>query len=200
MGGATDPVDVYETNFSTVNQRNIFRQAAQKRLDISIRKQFKVTERIHLLYGFNLFNLTNTTSMDVPQNNVQIGQGGACGNAYLTGGASVNEDCTSGYEKYGMVVTSQADQAITSSGPAGGGTAGTNLFQIPYTAGTSGKNTTVPITNPNPTVNGGGATICSASNVIPGTTNCANNGATFGSVTTMIGSNRIITMDLHIVF
>jgi hypothetical protein len=29
---------------------------------------------------------------------------------------------------------------------------------------------------------------------------CANNGASFGAVTTMIGSNRIITMDLHIVF
>jgi hypothetical protein len=178
MGGSTDPVDVYETAFGTGDQRNIFRQAAQKRVDVSIRKQFKVSDRINLLYAFNVFNLFNTTSMDVPQNSTQLGQGGACGTNYLSGGSTPNGDCTGNYEKYGMVVTSQADQATaTSTGPTGGGTAGANLYQLPFTNGT-GKNTTVPTTI-------GGV---------------SNNGATFGSVTTMIGSNRIVTMDLHIIF
>jgi hypothetical protein len=63
MGGATDPVDAYETAFAPGDQRNIFRQAAQKRVDISVRKQFKVSDRLNLQYGFNVFNLFNTTSM-----------------------------------------------------------------------------------------------------------------------------------------
>jgi hypothetical protein len=193
MGGATDPVDVYETDFAPGDQRNIFRQAAQKRVDVSIRKQFKVSDRIHLLYAFNVFNLFNTTSMDVPQNQTQLAQGGACGTNYLTGGLTPNGDCTGNYEKYGMVVTDQTDQAGTTTGPTGGGSAGTNLYELPYTNGTSGKNTVVPTTLPLG-VNG-----CTVGTEVS-SAGCANNGASFGSVTTMIGSNRLITMDLHIIF
>ena len=193
MGGATDPVDAYETAFAPGDQRNIFRQAAQKRVDISVRKQFKVSDRLNLQYGFNVFNLFNTTSMDVPQNNTQLGQGGACGNNYLTGGSTPNGDCTGGYEKYGMVVTDQTDQTKATLGPVGSGTAGTNLYQLPYTNGTSGNNTVVPTTLP-PGVHG-----CTVGTEVS-SAGCANNGASFGAVTTMIGSNRIITMDLHIVF
>jgi Carboxypeptidase regulatory-like domain len=196
MGGTTDPVDVYETAYGTGDQRNIFRQGAQNRLDISIRKEFHVTERVHLRYAFNVFNLTNTTSMDVPQNGVQIAQHGSCANTYGTGGTNVLEDCTSGYEKYGMIVTSQADQGATSTGlgPAGGGTAGANLYQKPYTGGTAGKSIMVPTTV------AVGTNGCAAANEIPTTSSCANNGANFGSVTGAIGSNRLITMDLHITF
>ena len=147
-------------------------------------------------YGFNVFNLFNTMSMDVPQNNTQIAQGGACGNNYLAGGSATNGDCTGGYEKYGMVVTDQGDQAGTTVGPAGSGSAGSNLYELPYTNGTSGKNTVVPTTIPLTPIPTHGCTVATEVS----SAGCANNGATFGAVTTNIGSNRMITMDLHIVF
>jgi hypothetical protein len=204
MGGATDPVDAYETDYAPGNQRNIFRQGAQNRLDISVRKAFKVGDRVTMRYGFNVFNLTNTTSMDVPQNGVQIGQHGSCANTLTT---YSSYDCapTHHYETYGMVITDQADQTKASAGPPGGGTAGTNLYEIPYTNGTSGKSTMVPTTVNVNTTNSNGVNICLPANVIPGTnplnpSYCSNNGANFGSVTGIIGSNRIVTMDLHVVF
>ena len=55
----------------------------QKRLDISIRKNFHATERISVLYEFNIFNLTNTTSLDVPQDQTQIRQNDACSSSAL---------------------------------------------------------------------------------------------------------------------
>ncbi|QHN03026.1 hypothetical protein FTO74_06310 [Granulicella sp. WH15] len=191
QGNPNDPVDVYETDFSPVNQRNIFRQAAQKRLDISLRKDFRVTDRFTLRYGFNAFNLTNTTSMDIPQNGPQIAQHGSCATSFAT-----TDDCESNYEKFGMIYTNRADQASAVQGagaPAGGGSAGSNLYQRPYTNGTSGKSTIIPTTLPLG-VNG-----CTAATSVTSTT-CANNGANFGSVTGAIGSSRIITMDLHVVF
>ncbi len=51
-------------------QRNIFRQAFQKRADASLIKQTKLTERYALKYTFDVYNLTNTTSFDVPGNEV----------------------------------------------------------------------------------------------------------------------------------
>ena len=197
QGGATDPVDVYETNFSNINQRNIFRQASQERLDISLRKEFRVNDRFRMRYGFNVFNVTNRTSMDVPQNGVQIAQHGSCANSLTsasTGGTSGDvEDCGANYEKYGMIVTNQADQAGPTVGPPGSGTAGSNLYQKPFTNGTSGKATVVPTTLPLG-VNG-----CSAATAVS-SAGCANNGATFGSVTGAIGSSRVVTMDLHFTF
>jgi hypothetical protein len=94
------------------------------------------------------------------------------------------------------VVTSQADQTGSTTGPVGSGSAGTNLYQLPYTNGTSGKNTLVPTTLP---VGVHGCTVGTEVSSANGGY-CANNGASFGAVTTMIGSNRIITMDLHIIF
>jgi hypothetical protein len=188
QGGPTDPVDVYETNYAPGNQRNIFRQAAQDRLDISARKEFHISDRYHIRYGFNVFNLFNHTSMDVPQNQVQISQKGSCATAYAT-----NSNCANGYEQYGMVWTNQADQAGSPGlGPAGGGSAGNNLFIKPNTGGTFGASTSIPTSLPV------GTLPCTASHAING--NCANNGATFGSVTTNIGSARIITMDIHLIF
>lgn len=60
--------DVFETTFGPSGQRNIFRQAAQKRADISLVKQFKATERVSFKYTFDVFNLTNTSSFDIPNN------------------------------------------------------------------------------------------------------------------------------------
>jgi hypothetical protein len=61
--------DPYETNFTT-GQRNIFRQAFQRRADASIVKMTKFNERYSLKYTFDIYNLTNTSSFDVPGNEV----------------------------------------------------------------------------------------------------------------------------------
>jgi carboxypeptidase family protein len=69
LGGAIPAGDPYETNFTT-GQRNIFRQAWQKRTDISLVKTTQITERAALKFSFDVFNLTNTASFDVPIDNV----------------------------------------------------------------------------------------------------------------------------------
>lgn len=63
--------DVYETNF-VPGQRNIFRQWAQRRADITIQKNVPITERYNLNYQFEVFNITNTPSFDVPDNNITL--------------------------------------------------------------------------------------------------------------------------------
>jgi hypothetical protein len=57
--------DPFETNFVSSGQRNIFRQPAQRRADISLVKLTPFGERMKLRYTFDVFNLTNTTSFDV---------------------------------------------------------------------------------------------------------------------------------------
>jgi hypothetical protein len=61
--------DTVETSFTT-GQRNIFRQSGQKRADISLVKMTSLTERYNLKYTFDVYNLTNTTSFDIPGNEV----------------------------------------------------------------------------------------------------------------------------------
>jgi hypothetical protein len=68
--GGTFP-DTFETNFIPGGgQRNIFRQAWQQRADISLVKQLNLTERFAVKYTFDVFNLTNHPSFDVPIDNV----------------------------------------------------------------------------------------------------------------------------------
>jgi Carboxypeptidase regulatory-like domain/TonB dependent receptor len=69
LGGAVPAGDTFETNFTT-GQRNIFRQSAQRVADISIAKDTQLTERFNLRYTFDIYNLTNTTSFDIPVDNV----------------------------------------------------------------------------------------------------------------------------------
>ncbi len=69
LGGAIPSNDPYETNF-TSGQRNIFRQAWQKRADISIVKETQLTERYSLKYSLDIFNVTNTASFDIPIDDV----------------------------------------------------------------------------------------------------------------------------------
>jgi hypothetical protein len=69
LGGAIPAGDLYETNF-TNGQRNIFRQAWQKRTDISLVKMTQLTERYLLKYSFDVFNATNTASFDIPIDDV----------------------------------------------------------------------------------------------------------------------------------
>ncbi len=73
LGGAIPPGDLYETNF-TGGQRNIFRQAWQKRLDVSIVKVTQINERISLKYALEFFNVTNTASFDIPIDDVSQNQ------------------------------------------------------------------------------------------------------------------------------
>jgi hypothetical protein len=73
LNGAIPPGDTFETNFTT-GQRNIFRQAWQKRADISIVKNTQITERVNLKYSFDVFNLTNTPSFDLPLDDVSQNQ------------------------------------------------------------------------------------------------------------------------------
>ena len=61
--------DDFETNF-TSGQRNIFRQSFQKRADASLVKVLHVSERYSLRYSFDVFNLTNTSSFDIPGDDV----------------------------------------------------------------------------------------------------------------------------------
>jgi len=73
LGGAIPSSDPYETNFTT-GQRNIFRQASQKRADASLVKVFSLKEKYNFKYTFDVYNLTNTTSFDVPGNEVSQNQ------------------------------------------------------------------------------------------------------------------------------
>jgi hypothetical protein len=69
FGGGIPSTDPFETNF-TSGQRNIFRQAFQKRWDASLMKSTAITERFNLKYTFDVYNLTNTASFDIPGNQV----------------------------------------------------------------------------------------------------------------------------------
>ena len=73
LGGAIPAGDTFETSF-TSRQRNIFRQSWQKRADISLAKDTQVAEGFNLRYTFDVFNLTNTTSFDIPIDNVSQNQ------------------------------------------------------------------------------------------------------------------------------
>ena len=73
LNGAIPTSDPFETGFTT-GQRNIFRQAFQKRADASLIKVAKLNERYSLKYTFDVYNLTNTTSFDVPGNEVSQNQ------------------------------------------------------------------------------------------------------------------------------
>jgi hypothetical protein len=69
LDGAIAPGDTFETNFTT-GQRNIFRQPWQRRADVSIVKATRLTERFSMKYTFDVFNVTNTPSFDIPVDNV----------------------------------------------------------------------------------------------------------------------------------
>jgi hypothetical protein len=139
-----DPQDIYETDFAPSDQRNIFKQALQKRLDLSIRKSFRINDRFNMLYNFDLYNVFNTTSLDVPQNQTQIRQNYACGNSQFAAGSDNN--CTAGYVNYGQIATtnSASDQQ----------TAVANLDQKPQYTG-SGNTTQIPLKLPSGAVNNG---------------------------------------------
>ena len=187
----TDPQDIYETDFAPP-QRNIFRQSAQKQVNLSLRKQFKITERYSVQYEFNVFNISNTTSLDVPSNQGQIRQNSACSTSAIqeaipTASNPYGSNCQPGqyyYVNYGQIVTSNnsVDQQSAKA----------NLDQLPYSTGT-GKSLSVPTYIPY------GVGTCTQ---VPGSppAGCVNNSANFGSVYSTIGSNRMITMGFHFTY
>jgi hypothetical protein len=71
LGGAIPPTDTFETNFASHGERNIFRQASQKRADASLVKLTSIGDRTKLRYSLDVFNLTNTTSFDVTGDQVE---------------------------------------------------------------------------------------------------------------------------------
>ncbi len=69
LNGAIPAGDTFETNFTT-GQRNIFRQSWQRRTDLSIVKVTNLTEHVSARFSFDVFNLTNTPSFDIPIDDV----------------------------------------------------------------------------------------------------------------------------------
>jgi hypothetical protein len=74
LNGAIPTSDTFETDF-THGQRNIFRQTFQKRADASLVKNTAFNDRYSLRYTFDVYNLTNTSSFDVPGNEVEQNSG-----------------------------------------------------------------------------------------------------------------------------
>jgi hypothetical protein len=96
LGGAIPSNDPYETNLTT-GQRNIFRQPWQKRADISLLKSTKLSESFTLNYTLDVFNVTNTTSFDIPMDNVNQN---LFFNGFPTAGTSpLPTSCNSGTNK-----------------------------------------------------------------------------------------------------
>lgn len=93
------PCDVFETDF-TPGQRNIFRQTPQRAADVAFEKLTKLNDRYLVRYSFDVFNVTNTTSLDVPTNHATVSQ------SKLS--ATTN---TRNSVAYGQVATSTGTQA-----------------------------------------------------------------------------------------
>ena len=66
-----EPCDIFENDF-TPGQRNIFRQSFQKDADVSFQKVTRITERLSARYTFDVYNITNTTSLDLPNNSAAV--------------------------------------------------------------------------------------------------------------------------------
>ena len=67
----TGACDIYETGFGGTG-RNIFRGPFQSRVDMTVFKNFKLTERFRLRFDMQAFNLFNHPSFDTPNNDVRF--------------------------------------------------------------------------------------------------------------------------------
>jgi hypothetical protein len=63
--------DTFETNFGGTG-RNIFRSSFQTRFDLSVFKEFRLSERFKLRFDAQAFNLFNHASFDAPNNNISF--------------------------------------------------------------------------------------------------------------------------------
>jgi hypothetical protein len=101
----SEPCDVFENDF-TPGQRNIFKQSFQKDADISFQKITRFTDRYSARYTLDVYNVTNTTSFDVPNNSATVS--GSRLNAAAPPPGCVN--CTTSVA-FGQVATSTGTQA-----------------------------------------------------------------------------------------
>jgi Carboxypeptidase regulatory-like domain/TonB dependent receptor-like, beta-barrel len=67
----TGACDIYETGFGSTG-RNIFRGPFQSRVDMTVFKNFKLTERFALRFDAEAFNIFNHPSFDTPNNDVRF--------------------------------------------------------------------------------------------------------------------------------
>jgi hypothetical protein len=67
----TGACDIYETGFGPAS-RNIFVGPFQSRVDMSLFKNFKITERFRVRFDLQAFNIFNHPSFDTPNNNVEF--------------------------------------------------------------------------------------------------------------------------------
>jgi hypothetical protein len=67
----TGACDIYETGFGGTG-RNIFRGPFQSRVDMTVFKNFKLTERFRFRFDMQAFNLFNHPSFDTPNNDVRF--------------------------------------------------------------------------------------------------------------------------------
>jgi hypothetical protein len=67
----TQVCDNFETGFGN-NGRNIFRSPFQLRFDFSIYKNFKLSERFHLKFEADAFNLFNHPNVDTPNTDFEL--------------------------------------------------------------------------------------------------------------------------------
>ena len=67
----TGACDIYETGFGATG-RNIFRGPFQSRVDMTIFKKFKLSERFSLRFDMQAFNVFNHPSFDTPNNDVRF--------------------------------------------------------------------------------------------------------------------------------
>lgn len=63
--------DIYESLFSNTG-RNLFRAPFQVRFDMSLGKEWALTERVRLRFNFDAFNLFNHPDFDAPNNDVEF--------------------------------------------------------------------------------------------------------------------------------
>jgi hypothetical protein len=96
---AGEPADLFETDF-TPGQRNIFKQDFQKDADVSLQKITHINEHVTARYTFDVYNVTNSASFDIPNNNISIGAGSLTPTTTATGVTSTVQS--------GQVVTSLA--------------------------------------------------------------------------------------------
>jgi len=104
---ATEPCDYFETDF-TPGQRNIFRQAFQKSANLSVTKTVRLRDRYSAAYSFNVYNVTNTPSFDVPNNSSSIGSAGLVK-------AATPKTGTNASLAFGQVVSTQGNEPTTQS-------------------------------------------------------------------------------------
>jgi len=102
--------DPYETDF-TSGQRNIFRQSFQKRTDASLVKTSKITNGTTLRYTFDVFNVTNTTSLDIPVDNVSQNQ--AFNNEPVAGTGLYNPPAGLGIAKHAIGSPRQIQMSLS---------------------------------------------------------------------------------------